>query len=77
VQPNYTISGTARRLLAFKDPEDDKHFFDGCARRGCRNSVLHPPDSERESSAILLIRVIDGRRVHRDVITTDGLQYIR
>jgi adenylate cyclase len=29
VQPNFTISGTVRQLAAFKDPEDDKHFFDG------------------------------------------------
>src|SRR5262245_45318125 len=27
LQPNYTISGTSRRLFAFKDPKDAKHFF--------------------------------------------------
>jgi adenylate cyclase len=34
VQPDYTISGTARRLVAFKDPEDDKHFLDGLRKAG-------------------------------------------
>ena len=32
--PNYTISGTSRRLIAFKDPKDDKHFFDGLRKAG-------------------------------------------
>jgi len=32
--PNYTISGTARRLIAFKDPKDDKLFFDGLHKAG-------------------------------------------
>jgi hypothetical protein len=26
--PGYTISGTAQRLVAFKRPTDEKHFFD-------------------------------------------------
>src|SRR5262249_61833415 len=27
LQPNYTITGTARRVLAVKHPQDDKQFF--------------------------------------------------
>src|SRR5262245_10683869 len=34
LQPNYTISGTSRRLFAFKDPKDAKHFFDGLRKAG-------------------------------------------
>ena len=34
VQPNFTISGTARRLVAFKDPEDEKHYFEGLRKAG-------------------------------------------
>jgi adenylate cyclase len=29
LQPNYTIAGTARRIVAFKSTRDDEHFFDG------------------------------------------------
>ena len=32
--PNYTISGTARRTIAFKAPKDDKLFFDGLRKAG-------------------------------------------
>jgi adenylate cyclase len=34
LQPNYTISGTARRVIAFKHAKDDKHFFDGLRKAG-------------------------------------------
>src|SRR5262249_32886913 len=34
MQPNYTISGTTRRFVAFKDPEDDKHYFEGLRKTG-------------------------------------------
>jgi adenylate cyclase len=34
VQPNFTISGTARQLAAFKHPEDDKHYFEGLRNAG-------------------------------------------
>ena len=34
VQPNFTISGTVRQLVAFKDPEDDKHCFEGLRKAG-------------------------------------------
>ena len=34
VQPNFTISGTVRQLAAFKDPEDDKHYFEGLRKAG-------------------------------------------
>jgi len=34
MQPNYTISGTTRRFVAFKDPEDDKHYFEGLRKAG-------------------------------------------
>lgn len=34
LQPNFTIAGTARRLAAFKRPEDDRHFFDGLRKAG-------------------------------------------
>jgi adenylate cyclase len=34
IQPNFTISGTTRQLAAFKDPEDDNHFFDGLRKAG-------------------------------------------
>jgi len=32
--PNYSIAGTARRLVAFKRPKDDRHFFDGLRKAG-------------------------------------------
>jgi adenylate cyclase len=32
--PTFTISGAGRALSAFKDPEDDKHFFDGLRKAG-------------------------------------------
>jgi adenylate cyclase len=34
LQPNYTISGISRRIFAFKDPKDAKHFFDGLRKAG-------------------------------------------
>jgi adenylate cyclase len=34
LQPNYSISGTPRRLMAFKNPKDDRHFFDGLRKAG-------------------------------------------
>jgi adenylate cyclase len=34
LQPNYTITGTARRIIAFKHTKDDKHFFDGLRKAG-------------------------------------------
>ena len=34
LQPNYTIAGTTRRVVGFKDPKDDKHFFDGLRKAG-------------------------------------------
>jgi adenylate cyclase len=33
-QPDYTISGTQRRLIAFKAPKYDKLFFDGLRKAG-------------------------------------------
>jgi len=32
--PNYTISGIARRTVAFKQAEDDEHYFDGLRKAG-------------------------------------------
>jgi adenylate cyclase len=32
--PGFTISGAGRTLSAFKDPEDDEHFFDGLRMAG-------------------------------------------
>ena len=32
--PGFTISGAGRTLSAFKDPEDDKHFFNGLRKAG-------------------------------------------
>jgi len=32
--PNYTIAGIARRTVAFKQAEDDEHFFDGLRKAG-------------------------------------------
>jgi adenylate cyclase len=34
LRPGYTISGTARRLAAFKRPPDEKHFFDALRKAG-------------------------------------------
>ena len=34
LQPNYTITGTARRIMGFKSIEDDNHFFDGLRKAG-------------------------------------------
>jgi adenylate cyclase len=34
VQPNYTITGTQRRLMAFKCAKDGRHFFDGLRKAG-------------------------------------------
>jgi adenylate cyclase len=33
-EPNYTIAGTARRLLAFKSAKDDRHLFDALRMAG-------------------------------------------
>ena len=32
--PNFTIGGTARSITAFKNPEDEQHFFDGLRKAG-------------------------------------------
>jgi hypothetical protein len=34
LEPSYTISGVARRLVSFKDPRDEQHFFDGLRMAG-------------------------------------------
>jgi adenylate cyclase len=34
LQPNYTISGTAKRVVAFKYPKDEKHFLVGLRKAG-------------------------------------------
>jgi adenylate cyclase len=34
LQPNYTIAGMTRPIAAFKDPKDDKHFFDALRKAG-------------------------------------------
>jgi adenylate cyclase len=34
LQPNYTITGTQRRLMAFKCAKGGRHFFDGLRRAG-------------------------------------------
>ena len=34
VEPNYTINGITRPTTVFKDPEDDRHFFDGLRKAG-------------------------------------------
>jgi adenylate cyclase len=34
LQPNFTIAGTARRIVAFKQLKDDKHFFDALRKAG-------------------------------------------
>jgi adenylate cyclase len=34
LQPNYTITGTTRRIMGFKSMEDDHHFFDGLRMAG-------------------------------------------
>jgi len=34
IQPSYTIAGTARLMAPFKQPEDDKHFFDALRLAG-------------------------------------------
>jgi adenylate cyclase len=34
LQPNFTIAGTTRKILAFKRLKDDKHFFDGLRKAG-------------------------------------------
>jgi Adenylate and Guanylate cyclase catalytic domain len=34
LQPNYTIAGTTRSVMAFKSTKDDKHFFDGLRKAG-------------------------------------------
>jgi adenylate cyclase len=34
LQPDYTISRTARRTLGFKSKKDDKHYFDGLRKAG-------------------------------------------
>lgn len=41
LQPNYSIAGTARRILAFKSPKDDKHFFDGLRKAGLPLGAAH------------------------------------
>lgn len=34
LQPNYTIAAMTRRIVAFKDPKDDRHFFDALRKAG-------------------------------------------
>jgi len=34
LEPSYTIAGTTRRIVAFKQPRDDRHFFDGLRKAG-------------------------------------------
>jgi adenylate cyclase len=34
LEPNYTISGTARPTMMFKNVEDDRHYFDGLRKAG-------------------------------------------
>jgi adenylate cyclase len=34
LQPNYTIAGMTRPISRFKDPKDDKHFFDALRKAG-------------------------------------------
>jgi adenylate cyclase len=34
LEPNYTIAGTTRRIIAFRQVKDDKHFFDGLRKAG-------------------------------------------
>jgi adenylate cyclase len=34
IQPNYTIAGTAMRIMGFKSAEDAEHFFDGLRKAG-------------------------------------------
>src|SRR5262249_3781092 len=41
IQPTYTNSGTTRELAAFKDPEDDNHFFDVAAQSGAARIDTH------------------------------------
>jgi adenylate cyclase len=34
IEPNYTISGSARPMVTFKNPDDDRHYFDGLRKAG-------------------------------------------
>ncbi len=34
IQPDYTITGAARRIMGFKSAEDAEHFFDGLRKAG-------------------------------------------
>jgi adenylate cyclase len=34
IEPNYTISGSARPMITFKNPDDDHHYFDGLRKAG-------------------------------------------
>ena len=34
LQPSYTIAGTTRRLIVFKDPKDDQHYIEGLRKAG-------------------------------------------
>jgi adenylate cyclase len=34
IEPNYTIGGTSRALVRFKNPDDDQHYFDGLRKAG-------------------------------------------
>jgi len=34
IEPNYTIGGSSRPMIAFKNPEDDQHLFDGLRKAG-------------------------------------------
>src|SRR5262245_39025513 len=34
MEPSVTISGIVRPTIVFKDPEDDRHYFDGLRKAG-------------------------------------------
>src|SRR5262245_8688598 len=34
IEPNFSISGTTRVLVTFKNPDDDQHYFDGLRKAG-------------------------------------------
>jgi adenylate cyclase len=34
IEPNYTISGSVRPMVTFKNPDDDQHYFDGLRKAG-------------------------------------------
>ena len=34
IEPNYTIGGTSRPMTSYRNPEDDRHYFDGLRKAG-------------------------------------------